>query len=96
LLFERPLFDSLKLNSLLKQVIQIGTNKDSLVFNFFSGSATTAHSVIQLNSGNGDSRKLIMVRILDAVYDAKAEDSQTINLELHMEQKKLRRRLIIN
>lgn len=48
---------------LMKKLLETATNKDSLVLDFFSGSATTAHSVMQLNAEDGGNRKYIMVQL---------------------------------
>lgn len=56
-------FDYPKPVRLLKKIIQIGTHEDSLVLDFFSGSATTAHAVMQLNAEDGGHRKFIMVQL---------------------------------
>ena len=71
-LFEKPPFDSPKPTRLLHQVIRIGANKDSLILDFFSGSATTAHAVMQLNAEDGGNRKFIMVQLPEAT-DEKSE-----------------------
>ncbi len=58
-LFEKPPFDSPKPTRLLIQILKIATSKDCYVLDFFSGSATTAHAVMQLNmeeAGNGGVR----------------------------------------
>lgn len=41
----------------------IGSDKDSIILDFFSGSATTAHAVMQLNAEDGGNRKFIMVQL---------------------------------
>jgi adenine-specific DNA-methyltransferase len=56
-------FDFPKPVSLIKKAIQIGANSDSLILDFFSGSATTAHAVMQLNAEDGGNRKFIMVQL---------------------------------
>ena len=56
----------------LKMMIQQGTDSDSLVLDFFSGSATTAHAVMQLNAEDGGHRKFIMVQLPEAC-DEKSE-----------------------
>lgn len=71
-LFERPPFDSPKPTRLLMQIIRIGADKDSLILDFFSGSATTAHAVMKLNAEDGGNRKFIMVQ-LPEVTDEKSE-----------------------
>ena len=47
----------------LKEIIIHGSDKNSLILDFFSGSATTAHAVMQLNAEDGGNRKYIMVQL---------------------------------
>ena len=56
-------FDTPKPTTLIEQMLRIGTDKDSIVIDFFSGSATTADSVMKLNSEDGGNRQFIMVQI---------------------------------
>ncbi|MDR3048585.1 MAG: site-specific DNA-methyltransferase [Elusimicrobiota bacterium] len=49
--------------NLLKYLLKIVSDKDSIILDFFAGSATTAHAVMQLNAEDGGSRKFIMVQI---------------------------------
>lgn len=56
----------------MKQIIRVGANKNSLILDFFSGSAATAHAVMQLNAEDGGNRKFIMVQ-LPEVTDEKNE-----------------------
>lgn len=49
--------------NLITQIIDAGTSSDSLILDFFSGSATTAHAVMQLNAEDGGKRKYIMVQL---------------------------------
>ena len=65
-------FDYPKPVRLLKKIIQIGTHEDSLVLDFFSGSATTAHAVMQLNAEDSGHRKFIMVQLPEKT-DEKSE-----------------------
>lgn len=61
---EISVFDSPKPVRLLKTLLQISNiDKNSLVLDFFSGSATTAHAVMQLNAEDGGKRKFIMVQL---------------------------------
>lgn len=56
-------FDFAKPSELIKYLIYIiKQDKDSLILDFFSGSATTAHAVMQLNAEDGGHRKFIMVQ----------------------------------
>lgn len=47
----------------IKTIIQTGTSSSSLILDFFSGSATTAHAVMQLNAEDGGNRQYIMVQL---------------------------------
>lgn len=62
-LFNKRYFDFPKPVSLLSNIVRLGATKDSIILDFFSGSATTAHAVMQLNAENGGKRKFIMVQI---------------------------------
>ena len=66
------LFDFPKPVTYLKQIAQIFSNQDSIILDFFSGSATTAHAVMQLNAEDGGNRKFIMVQ-LPELTDEKSE-----------------------
>ncbi len=58
------LFDYVKPTSLIKKLLQsVSNNKDSIILDFFSGSSTTAHAVMQLNAEDGGNRKFIMVQL---------------------------------
>lgn len=57
---------------LLKQMLQMSTDEDSLILDFFSGSATTAHAVMDLNAEDNGKRKFIMVQIPEET-DKKSE-----------------------
>ena len=61
-----------KPSALIKYLISTSTEKNDLVLDFFSGSATTAHAVMQLNAEDGGHRKFIMVQ-LPEVTDEKSE-----------------------
>lgn len=56
-------FDTPKPVGLLKFCLQLATDKDSIILDFFSGSATTAHAVMRLNAEDGGNRKFIMVQL---------------------------------
>ena len=62
-LFGKKLFDYPKSTKLLNKLEYIGSQKDSIILDFFSGSATTAHAVMQLNAEDGGNRKFIMVQL---------------------------------
>ena len=52
-----------KPSALVKYFLQVASNENSLILDFFSGSATTAHAVMQLNAEDGGHRKFIMVQL---------------------------------
>ena len=64
-LFEecKGVFDYTKPVKLITRLLQIGSNPEDIVLDFFSGSATTAHAVMQLNAEDGGRRKFIMVQL---------------------------------
>lgn len=56
-------FDNPKNTKIIDRISKWITNKDSIILDFFSGSGTTGHAVMQLNSEDGGNRKFIMVQI---------------------------------
>ena len=72
-LFEQTgIMDFPKPIRLMKRIVHIASNNDSIILDFFSGSATTAHAVMQLNAEDGGNRKFIMVQLPEAT-DEKSE-----------------------
>ena len=59
-----------KPTSFVKQLLPLASDKDSIVLDFFSGSATTAHAVMQLNAEDGGHRKFIMVQLPEPCDEA--------------------------
>lgn len=68
----KAFFDYPKSIELIKRCLQLYTDKDCFVLDFFSGSATTAHAVMQLNAEDGVNRKFIMVQLPEET-DEKSE-----------------------
>ena len=56
-------FDYPKPVTLIERCLQLYSDKDSIILDFFSGSGTTAHAVMQLNAEDGGNRKYIMVQL---------------------------------
>jgi len=56
-------FDTPKPSSLIAQMLRISTTNEDICMDFFSGSCTTAHSVLDLNKGDAGNRKFIMVQL---------------------------------
>ena len=69
---ERAVFDFSKPTHLVKDLTILADAKDAIIIDFFSGSATTAHAVMQLNAEDGGNRKFIMVQLPEET----AEDSE--------------------
>jgi adenine-specific DNA-methyltransferase len=71
-LFGCQVFEYPKPVEMINIFLQLCTKKDSIILDFFSGSATTAHAVMQLNAEDGGKRKFIMVQLPEAT-DEKSE-----------------------
>jgi len=67
----RKYFDFPKSMEMIKKIIQMGTSNSDIVLDFFSGSATTAHAVMQLNAEDGGNRKYIMVQLPEVIKEDK-------------------------
>ena len=65
-------FDTPKVVEICKEHINSFTDSNDIILDFFSGSATTAHAVMQLNANNGTNRKFIMVQLPENI-DEKSE-----------------------
>ena len=68
----KRVFDNVKPIDLIEYFAQMLSEQNSIVLDFFSGSATTAHAVMKLNAEDGGHRKFIMVQ-LPEVTDEKSE-----------------------
>jgi adenine-specific DNA-methyltransferase len=64
-LLGKNIFDFPKPVGLIRKCLAIAADSDSIILDFFSGSATTAHSVMQLNAEDGGNRKFIMVQLTE-------------------------------
>ncbi|WP_428027081.1 site-specific DNA-methyltransferase [Arcobacter sp.] len=67
-LFNETLFDHPKPKDFLKRIIEIGSNENDIILDFFAGSGTTAHAVMELNQddekdGKIGNRKYILVQL---------------------------------
>ena len=62
-------FDNPKPINLMRYLLGVSLNKEAIVMDFFSGSATTAHAVMQLNSEDEGNRKYIMVQIPEKISE---------------------------
>ncbi|MDY6314808.1 MAG: site-specific DNA-methyltransferase [Clostridia bacterium] len=70
--FSNQLFPFPKSSALIKHIVYLADIEDGYILDFFSGSATTAHAVMQLNAEDGGHRKFIMVQLPEKT-DEKSE-----------------------
>ena len=72
----RNLFDSIKVFDfpkpvgLIKKMIQIASDEDSIILDFFGGSGTTAHAIMDMNAENNEKRKFIIVQLPEKTPDS--------------------------
>lgn len=64
----KGIFDYSKPVKLIERLIQIGSNNDSLILDFFAGTSTTAQSVLEQNIKDAGHRKFIMVQLPERTY----------------------------
>ncbi|OOF38584.1 type III restriction endonuclease subunit M [Rodentibacter mrazii] len=66
------IFDTPKPVDLIKELLALGTNTNDVIIDFFAGSGTTAHSVMQFNAKDGGNRQFILVQLPEKT-DEKSE-----------------------
>lgn len=71
----KGIFDNPKTSQLIKTIIKTANCKNSIILDFFGGSGTTGHAVMELNKEDGGNRKFILVQIPEAT-DEKSEANQ--------------------
>lgn len=71
-IFDRKLFDFPKPSSLIKFLVKTLNDKNAVICDFFAGSGTTAHAVMQLNTEDGGNRQFILVQLPEKT-DEKSE-----------------------
>jgi len=62
---EKAFFDTPKPSSLVQRILHIGTVRESIILDYFAGSGTTGHAVINLNRQDGGHRKYILIEMGD-------------------------------
>ena len=77
--FEKVPFDTPKPVKLIKMLAMMGSDECDLILDFFSGSATTAQSIMELNSETQSKRRFILVQIPEMITDN--EDAERLNLK---------------
>lgn len=62
-IFNKKVFSNPKSVQLIKNILYMSTKNDSIVLDFFAGSGTTAHAVMEINAEDGGNRKFILCQI---------------------------------
>jgi len=62
---------------LIRRIIELSCDKDSMIMDSFAGTGTTAHAILELNKEDGGNRKCILVQI---PYDTKANEKEKFNI----------------
>lgn len=60
---ESSVFDTPKPVRLIKRILQVATEKNDIILDFFAGSATTAQATLQINSEDGGGRRFILIQL---------------------------------
>ncbi|MBO0473652.1 site-specific DNA-methyltransferase [Enterococcus ureasiticus] len=84
-------FQSPKALELIKLLLNMGGRKDSIIMDFFSGSATTAHAVLQQNYEDGGNRKFIMVQLPEAINEKQEAYKEGYRTIAEIGQERIRR-----
>jgi len=66
-IFGQKIFDTPKPIEFIKKIIDVMSEENALVLDFFAGSATTAHAIYELNKMNGANRKCILMESSDQI-----------------------------
>lgn len=69
----KMIFDTPKPPRLIERILQIASDKDSIILDSFAGSGTTAHAVLNMNKEDGGNRKFILVEMGDYADSITAE-----------------------
>ena len=67
------IFDTPKPTRLIERILQIATDKDSIILDSFAGSGTTAHAVLNMNRKDGGNRSFILIEMMDYAESITAE-----------------------
>ncbi|MCP5178054.1 MAG: site-specific DNA-methyltransferase [Moraxellaceae bacterium] len=72
-IFTEAPFDTPKPTRLIERILQISTDKNSIILDSFAGSGTTAHAVLKLNAQDGGNRQFILIEMMDYAENITAE-----------------------
>ncbi|PTO39047.1 site-specific DNA-methyltransferase [Enterococcus mundtii] len=72
----RGIFDYSKPVQLIVRLLQIGSDKNSIIFDFFAGTSTTAQAVMKLNSDDGGNRQYIMCTLPEPTFTVNSDGKE--------------------
>ncbi len=84
-------FDTPKVVQICKEHIQSFSNPGDIILDFFSGSATTAHAILRLNSETGEKRKYIQVQLQELIDDKSLAFKEGYNTICELGKERIRR-----
>ena len=84
-------FDYPKPVRLIKKLIQIGSHEDSIVMDFFSGSATTAHALMKLNAEDNGKRRFLLIQLPESIEPDSDAGKGGFNTICEVGQERIRR-----
>ena len=84
-------FDYPKPVGLIKRIISLYSQQDSIILDFFSGSGTTAHSMLELNADDNGSRKFILVQLPEKTDDGSPAQKDGYNTICDIAKERIRR-----
>lgn len=90
-LLGKGIFDYPKPLKLVEQILQIGSEEESIILDFFSGSSTTAHAVMQLNAEDEGNRRYIMVQLPEETPEDSAARKAGYNTIPEIAKERIRR-----
>lgn len=81
-IFNKTMFDYPKSPKLIKRVLELSTNENSIVLDFFAGSGTTGQAVLELNKQDGGNRKFILVQLPESLQEDSKNQTILNQIEL--------------
>ena len=90
-LFGKAVMDFPKSPALLDRIIHIGSNDGDIVLDFFAGSSSTAHALLDLDAREGSNRKFIMVQLPEATAEGSIARSEGYGTIADLSKERIRR-----
>lgn len=90
-LFGTPVMDFPKSPELLKRLLKLGMSDDGIALDFFAGSATTAHALMELNAEDGAERRFILVQLPELTEEKSAAHKAGLKTIAEIAKERIRR-----